>query len=199
MNVYIYIYIYIHIHITYIYIYIMCVYIYIYIHTHIHTHVYVISCHATYICIYTYIHTYIHIYIYICVCCWSMHRQARVNISLVPELRTRELLYHTRHVVSGRLELLENQASRHDLLYPAIGSCTSCQVRKGESLRELMTCVGHRIDTQWLHETCQTTWAVVVFVIFVHFDSEITWSRGPMYKASAYGAEDCRFESCRDH
>ena len=25
----------------------------------------------------------------------------------------------------------------------------------------------------------------------------ITWPRGPMDKASAYGAGDCRFESCR--
>ena len=26
-----------------------------------------------------------------------------------------------------------------------------------------------------------------------------TWPRGPMDKASAHGAGDCRFESCRDH
>ena len=25
------------------------------------------------------------------------------------------------------------------------------------------------------------------------------WPRGPMDKASAYGAGDCRFESCRGH
>ena len=28
---------------------------------------------------------------------------------------------------------------------------------------------------------------------------EINWPRGPMDKASAYGAGDCRFESCRGH
>ena len=28
---------------------------------------------------------------------------------------------------------------------------------------------------------------------------EIIWTRGPMDKASAYGAGDCRFESCRVH
>ena len=28
---------------------------------------------------------------------------------------------------------------------------------------------------------------------------DITWPRGPMDKASAYGAGDCRFESCRGH
>ena len=27
----------------------------------------------------------------------------------------------------------------------------------------------------------------------------INWPRGPMDKASAYGAGDCRFESCRGH
>ena len=27
----------------------------------------------------------------------------------------------------------------------------------------------------------------------------VTWPRGPMDKASAYGAGDCRFESCRGH
>ena len=27
----------------------------------------------------------------------------------------------------------------------------------------------------------------------------VLWTRGPMDKASAYGAGDCRFESCRVH
>ena len=27
----------------------------------------------------------------------------------------------------------------------------------------------------------------------------VNWPRGPMDKASAYGAGDCRFESCRGH
>ena len=29
--------------------------------------------------------------------------------------------------------------------------------------------------------------------------SDSNWPRGPMDKASAYGAGDCRFESCRGH
>ena len=36
-------------------------------------------------------------------------------------------------------------------------------------------------------------------VISVASRKFITWSRCPMDKASAYGAGDCRFESCRDH
>ena len=31
------------------------------------------------------------------------------------------------------------------------------------------------------------------------FQNTIQWPRGPMDKASAYGAGDCRFESCRGH
>ena len=31
------------------------------------------------------------------------------------------------------------------------------------------------------------------------FGNAIQWPRGPMDKASAYGAGDCRFESCRGH
>ena len=30
-------------------------------------------------------------------------------------------------------------------------------------------------------------------------ETQSTWPRGPMDKASAYGAGDCRFESCRGH
>ena len=30
-------------------------------------------------------------------------------------------------------------------------------------------------------------------------DDSVNWPRGPMDKASAYGAGDCRFESCRGH
>ena len=47
------------------------------------------------------------------------------------------------------------------------------------------------------------------FLIWVHCSSFFTkntsvfcshnWPRGPMDKASAYGAGDCRFESCRGH
>ena len=33
----------------------------------------------------------------------------------------------------------------------------------------------------------------------ITFDRKNIWPRGPMDKASAYGAGDCRFESCRGH
>ena len=44
-----------------------------------------------------------------------------------------------------------------------------------------------------------TTWAVNKWVYIVRLQIIITWSRGPMDKASAHGARDCRLESCRDH
>ena len=33
----------------------------------------------------------------------------------------------------------------------------------------------------------------------ITFDRKNIWPRGPTDKASAYGAGDCRFESCRGH
>ena len=35
--------------------------------------------------------------------------------------------------------------------------------------------------------------------MWVNSDHVYHWPRGPMDKASAYGAGDCRFESCRGH
>ena len=40
---------------------------------------------------------------------------------------------------------------------------------------------------------------VKVLIVCILDKKKTTWSRGPMDKASAHGAGDCRFESCRDH
>ena len=36
-------------------------------------------------------------------------------------------------------------------------------------------------------------------MLYVAVPFPVNWPRGPMDKASAYGAGDCRLESCRGH
>ena len=55
------------------------------------------------------------------------------------------------------------------------------------------------------HSSCRSAIALariagnVFKTTIVNKDVAIHWPHGPMDKASAYGAGDCRFESCRGH
>ena len=49
----------------------------------------------------------------------------------------------------------------------------------------------------WTYE--YDLWFNVSVFLNYYFGFVFNWPRGPMDKASAYGAGDCRFESCRGH
>ena len=50
---------------------------------------------------------------------------------------------------------------------------------------------------RWFRPCLVTCQAICITLILSL--CKLSWPRGPMDKASAYGAGDCRFESCRGH
>ena len=49
------------------------------------------------------------------------------------------------------------------------------------------------------HALDSRVWLPLAFCVNLEIGLSCNWPRGPMDKASAYGAGDCRFESCRGH
>ena len=50
-----------------------------------------------------------------------------------------------------------------------------------------------------MFEVSRHAWGYAIIQFNWFYKTQFAWTRGPMDKASAYGAGDCRFESCRVH
>ena len=66
------------------------------------------------------------------------------------------------------------------------------------------TCISRSIiafEPQFCKGACSDSriWLPLAFFVNLEIGLRCRWPRGPMDKAPAYGAGDCRFESCRGH